>query len=97
MIKFKKYLQFFAILLYTIIYLCGKIIIGEEEFAFVKAYDWNVTGTKIAYIKFDETEVPEFSMDMYNEGLYPTQTVFKYPKAGEKNAIVSIHMSNSKT
>ncbi|MDP5001944.1 MAG: DPP IV N-terminal domain-containing protein, partial [Flavobacterium sp.] len=27
----------------------------EEEFAFVKAYDWNVTGTKVAYIKFDET------------------------------------------
>ena len=69
----------------------------EEEFAFVKAYDWNVTGTKIAYIKFDETEVPEFSMDMYNEGLYPTQTVFKYPKAGEKNAIVSWHIFDLKS
>ncbi len=30
----------------------------EEEFAFVKAYDWNSAGNKIAYIKFDETEVP---------------------------------------
>ncbi len=69
----------------------------EEEFAFVKAYDWNATGTKIAYIKFDETEVPEFSMDMYNEGLYPTQTVFKYPKAGEKNAIVSLHIFDLKS
>ena len=69
----------------------------EEEFAFVKAYDWNVTGTKIAYIKFDETEVPEFSMDMYNQGLYPTQTVFKYPKAGEKNAIVSLHIFDLKS
>ncbi len=69
----------------------------EEEFAFVKAYDWNVTATKIAYIKFDETEVPEFSMDMYNEGLYPTQTVFKYPKAGEKNAIVSLHIFDLKS
>ena len=69
----------------------------EEEFAFVKAYDWNITGTKIAYIKFDETEVPEFSMDMYNEGLYPTQTVFKYPKAGEKNAIVSLHIFDLKS
>lgn len=39
----------------------------EEEFAFVKAFDWNASGTKIAYIKFDETEVPEFSMDMYNQ------------------------------
>ena len=35
----------------------------EEEFAFVKAYDWNISGSKIAYIKFDETEVPEFSID----------------------------------
>ena len=56
----------------------------EEEFAFVKAYDWNVTGTKIAYIKFDETEVPEFSMDMYNEGLYPTQTVLNTQKQVKK-------------
>lgn len=69
----------------------------EEEFAFVKAYDWNAAGNKIAYIKFDETEVPEFSMDMYNEGLYPTQTVFKYPKAGEKNAIVSLHIFDLKS
>ncbi len=69
----------------------------EEEFAFVKAYDWNISGSKIAYIKFDETEVPEFSMDLYNEGLYPTQNVFKYPKAGEKNAVVSLHIYDLKT
>ncbi|WP_353170963.1 S9 family peptidase [Flavobacterium sp.] len=64
----------------------------EEEFAFVRAFDWNANGTKIAFIQFDETNVPEFSMDMYNQGLYPTQTVFKYPKAGEKNADVSLHI-----
>ena len=64
----------------------------EEEFAFVRAFDWNANGTKIAFIRFDETDVPEFSMDMYNQGLYPTQTVFKYPKAGEKNADVSLHI-----
>lgn len=69
----------------------------EEEFAFVKAFDWNTDGTKIAFIRFDETNVPEFSMDMYNEGLYPTQSVFKYPKAGEKNALVSLHIYDLKT
>lgn len=69
----------------------------EEEFAFVRAYDWNADGTKIAYIKFDETEVPEFSMDVYGDGLYPTQQVFKYPKAGEKNAKVSLHIYDLKT
>ncbi len=66
----------------------------EEEFAFVRAFDWNKTGTHIAYIRFDEREVPEFSMDVYGKQLYPQQDVFKYPKAGEKNAIVSLHITN---
>lgn len=69
----------------------------EEEFSFVRAYDWNLGSDKIAFIRFDETDVPQFSMDMYNEGLYPTQNVFKYPKAGEKNAIVSLHVYDAKT
>jgi len=64
----------------------------EEEFAFVRAFEWNNNGTKIAYIIFDEKDVPEFSMDVYGSKLYQTQTVFKYPKAGEKNAEVSLHM-----
>ena len=69
----------------------------EEEFAFVKAYEWNKDGSKIAYIKFNETDVHEFSMDMFNQSLYPTQAVFKYPKAGEQNAIVSLHIVDVKT
>ncbi|WP_026935263.1 S9 family peptidase [Christiangramia echinicola] len=64
----------------------------EEEFSFVKAFEWNPTGEKIAYIKFDETDVPEFSMDLFGKDLYPTQEVFKYPKAGEANSKVSLHM-----
>jgi len=62
----------------------------EEEFAFVRAFEWNTTGTHLAYIKFDESDVPEFSMDVYGTDLYPKQEVFKYPKAGEKNAKVSL-------
>ena len=71
----------------------------EEEFAFVRAFEWNKTGNKIAYLRFDQTEVPEFSMDVYTSGLYPSQHVFKYPKAGEKNSEVSLHIydSNLKT
>ncbi len=64
----------------------------EEEFAFVRAFEWNAASDKIAFIRFDETNVPEFSMDVYGEKLYQTQTVFKYPKAGEANAIVSLHI-----
>ncbi|WP_435578912.1 S9 family peptidase [Gilvibacter sp.] len=64
----------------------------EEEFGFVRAFDWNAAGTHIAFIRFDETDVPEFSMDVYGKDLYQTQQVFKYPKAGEANAKVSLHM-----
>ena len=64
----------------------------EEEFAFVRAFDWNKSGDKIAYLRFDETNVPEYSMDIMGEALYPTDQVFKYPKAGEENAKVSLHI-----
>jgi dipeptidyl-peptidase-4 len=64
----------------------------EEEFGFVRAFDWNAAGTHIAFIRFDETQVPEFSMDVYGKDLYQTQQVFKYPKAGEQNATVSLHL-----
>ena len=64
----------------------------EEEFSFVRAFDWNATGDKIAFIRFDEREVPEFSMDVFGSALYQTQQVFKYPKAGEANSKVSLHL-----
>ncbi|MEM1337836.1 MAG: S9 family peptidase [Bacteroidota bacterium] len=76
----------------------GKIINGitdwvyEEEFAFVQAFEWNSDGTTIAFIRFDETDVPQFSMDVYGKDLYPYQHEFKYPKAGEQNATVSLHL-----
>ena len=69
----------------------------EEEFAFVRAFEWNASSDRIAFIRFDETEVPEFSMDVYGTDLYQTQNVFKYPKAGEKNAIVSLHFYDLNT
>lgn len=68
----------------------------EEEFAFVRAFDWSKDGSRLAFIRFDETAVPEFSMDVYGKELYQTQTVFKYPKAGEANAKVSLHLYNLK-
>ncbi|HLF51618.1 S9 family peptidase [Flavobacterium sp.] len=68
----------------------------EEEFAFVRAFDWNKAGDKLAYIKFDESAVPEFSMSIFDKDLYPTVQTFKYPKAGEKNAIVSLQLYDVK-
>ncbi|MGB7843292.1 MAG: S9 family peptidase [Salinimicrobium sp.] len=64
----------------------------EEEFSFVQAYEWNKAGDKIAFLRFDESEVPEFTMDIFGEDLYPSTTTFKYPKAGEKNSVVSLHV-----
>jgi dipeptidyl-peptidase-4 len=64
----------------------------EEEFAFVRAFDWSKDSRKLAYIRFDETEVPEFSMSVFNKNLYPQTETFKYPKPGEKNSEVSLHI-----
>ena len=74
----------------------NKIIYGatdwvyEEEFALVKGYEWSSNSKYIAFLRFDESEVKEFSMDMFKQDLYPSQEKFKYPKAGEKNSKVSI-------
>lgn len=64
----------------------------EEEFAFVRAFDWSADSKKLAYIRFDESEVPEFSMNVFQKELYPKVETFKYPKAGEKNALVSLYI-----
>ena len=64
----------------------------EEEFSLVRAFEWNEEGDRIAFLRFDESEVPEFSMEIYGQGLYPLQNRFKYPKAGEDNAFVSLHL-----
>ena len=69
----------------------------EEEFAFVRAFEWNAASSKIAFIRFDESDVPEFSMDIYGTDLYQSQKVFKYPKAGETNATVSLHFYDLST
>ncbi|MBL4745027.1 MAG: S9 family peptidase [Flavobacteriaceae bacterium] len=68
----------------------------EEEFSFVRAFDWSADSKNIAFIRFDESAVPTFSMSVTGTNLYPSQQVFKYPKAGEKNALVSLHIFNLK-
>lgn len=66
--------------------------VHEEEFGFSIAYYWSPDSKKIAYYKFDERKVKEFSFDEFNNKLYPTAYKFKYPKAGEDNSIVTIHL-----
>lgn len=68
----------------------------EEEFSFNKAFVWSPDSRKIGFMKFDESRVKEYSMVFY-DSLYPDIHTFKYPKAGEENAIVSLHIYNLET
>ncbi len=67
----------------------------EEEFSMSQGFDWNSDGTKIAYYKFDESAVKEWTMPIYGD-LYPELDVFKYPKAGEDNSKVYVHICDLK-
>jgi dipeptidyl-peptidase 4 len=63
----------------------------EEEFSLTQAYCWSPDSRHIAFYRFDETEVPEFDMTLFND-LYPQTYRFKYPKAGEKNSVVEVRV-----
>ena len=63
----------------------------EEEFSRVRMFDWSADSQYLAFVRFDETAVPEFTMNVFAQQLYPANMTFKYPKAGETNATVSLH------
>ena len=68
----------------------------EEEFACNRLMEWSPDSRFLAWIRFDESEVPEFSFPLYQDnGLengYLDSYVYKYPKAGAKNSVVSAHV-----
>ncbi|GHV67162.1 peptidase S9 [Bacteroidia bacterium] len=74
--------------------------VNEEEFGYSRAFEWAPDGSALAYLKFNESEVKVFNMTKFSgqspavEGneLYPSVYSYKYPKAGEKNAVVSVHV-----
>jgi dipeptidyl-peptidase-4 len=68
----------------------------EEEFEFSRAFEWSPNSTYIAYYKFDETKVKEYQFTVYDNS-YNQQYTYKYPKAGEANSKVSIHIYNLAT
>ncbi len=68
----------------------------EEEFGFTKGFQWSPDSRKIAFLRFDEEHVREFTMVMYGE-LYPELYKFKYPKAGEDNSKVSLNIFDLQT
>ena len=77
----------------------------EEEFEFNRGFEWSPDSKQIAYMKFNEEQVPIYHMPMYKglspehleNKLYPGEYSFKYPKAGEKNSIVQIWVYDIKS
>jgi dipeptidyl-peptidase-4 len=68
----------------------------EEEFALSKGFYWNEDGTSLAYYRFDESAVKEFSMTTWGD-LYPKEYTFKYPKAGESNSVIQLFVYQIQT
>ena len=68
----------------------------EEELSVDKTFSWSPDGKYLAFMRFDERNVKEFSMTMWGD-LYPEEYKYKYPKAGEDNSIVDVYVYNTET
>ena len=64
----------------------------EEEFGHARQFEWTKNSDALVFVKSDESEVPEMYIPIYGKQLYPSEMRFKYPKAGEKNSVVSAHL-----
>lgn len=69
----------------------------EEEFSVTNLMAWSPDNEYLAYVRFDESNVPEYSMQIYGDGVYPGYYDYKYPKAGEKNSTITLHSYNVET
>lgn len=77
----------------------------EEEFSFNRALEFSEDSQMLAYIRFDESSVKQYSLSMfagmaphYSEyEKYPGSYVYKYPKTGEQNSKVSVHTFDIKS
>ena len=67
----------------------------EEEFSITKGYAWSPDSKYIAFLRFVECAVQEYTLTYYND-LYPDLYTFKYPKAGEANSEVTAHIISAK-
>ncbi|MGC3979093.1 MAG: S9 family peptidase [Paludibacteraceae bacterium] len=72
----------------------------EEEFETTRYFFFSPDSKCLSYVRFDESAVPLFSMMRYTDNststndvlLYPIVETFKYPKAGQNNSLVSVHL-----
>lgn len=71
----------------------------EEEFGMVSSMRWSGDDNVLAFIRFDESVVPEYSFDNYRSycdseplgDLYPEAYRYKYPLAGFSNSVVTVN------
>ena len=77
----------------------------EEEFATSCSMAWAPDNLTLCYLKYNESEVPTFTFPLYEGScdrmtqyaLYPGQFTYKYPVAGEKNSVVTLHSYDVET
>ncbi len=69
----------------------------EEEFMIVNRMAWSPDSKLLAFVKSDESQVKTFTFQTFDGSLYPGFEQYKYPKAGEKNVVVSVHVYNVDT
>ena len=65
----------------------------EEELDMAQTFQWSPDGKQLAFLRFDESRVKEFTLTMWGE-LYPEAYRYKYPKAGEDNSLVDVYIYN---
>ncbi|MBN1159482.1 MAG: S9 family peptidase [Bacteroidales bacterium] len=68
----------------------------EEEFGLIRGFCWSPDSRRLAYMRFDETDVKEFSFQIFGS-LYPEDYRYKYPKAGEKNSEVAVKVYDTES
>jgi len=69
----------------------------EEEFGFTRAYAFSPDSRRIAFLRFDEREVPLMEMMRFDGKRYNEAFSFKYPKAGERNSTVQLWVADLAT
>lgn len=77
----------------------------EEEFTLVNTIRWSKDDNTLAFVRFDESDVPVYSFDNYKSycdgdplsDVYPSGYSYKYPLAGYPNSKVTVHSYNLDT
>lgn len=77
----------------------------EEEFGFNRAFDFSADSQMLAYIRFDESQVPMYSFPWYKGmkpalnqyEIYPGKYEYKYPMPGIDNSKVTVHTFDIKS